>query len=309
VIELGENRYGKRAIRLVKVVRGPDGGQVRDLTVDIALEGDFTAAHTAGDNASVVATDTMKNTVYALAAEQLTGAIEEFGTVLARHFLTFPQVQRATVDLREHRWKPIAGADAAAPGAGAAAPGTGAAAPGTGAAALGTGDAASGAFRRVGDATRTARVSATRDGTVVESGLEDLVVMKISGSAFSGFPRDRNTTLAETRDRIMATNVTVTWRHRSPAVEWDASHAAIAATLLEVFADHASESVQHSIWVIARAMLERHAGIDEVTMRLPNLHHLPVDLTPFGGTNRGEIFVATTQPHGLIEATVRRTAS
>jgi urate oxidase len=57
------------------------------------------------------------------------------------------------------------------------------------------------------------------------------------------------------------------------------------------------------------AMLERHSEIDEVRMTLPNLHHWPVDLAPFGGTNRGEIFVATTEPHGLIEATVRRSPS
>ena len=67
-IELGPNRYGKSAIRLVKVVRDGPRHTIRDLTVDIALEGDFTAAHVDGDNAHVVATDTMKNTVYAFAA-------------------------------------------------------------------------------------------------------------------------------------------------------------------------------------------------------------------------------------------------
>lgn len=281
MIELGANRYGKRAIRLVKLVRSPDGRRVRDLTVDVALEGDFAAAHTAGDNAPVVATDTMKNTVYALAAEHLTGAIEAFGTILATHFLASPQVGRATVGLREHRWTPIAGPGGPVPDA----------------------------FRRAGDATRTASVAATRDTTIVESGLEDLVVMKTAKSAFSGFARDRYTTLAEAHDRIMATKVTATWRHAGPAVDWDASHEAISSTLLEVFAEHESESVQHSIWVMARAMLERHAEIEEVRMTLPNLHHWPVDLAPFGGTNRGEIFVATTEPHGLIEATVRRSAS
>jgi urate oxidase len=281
VIELGANRYGKRAIRLVKVVRDPAGHRVRDLTVDVALEGDFAAAHTAGDNASVVATDTMKNTVYALAAEHLTGAIEAFGTILATHFLAFPQVERATVGLREHRWTPIANAGGPAPDA----------------------------FRRAGGATRTASVAAGREATVVESGLEDLVVMKTAKSAFAGFPRDGFTTLGEARDRIMATKVTATWRHAGPTVDWDASHEAVSTTLLEVFAEHQSESVQHSIWVMARAMLERHAEIDEVRMTLPNLHHWPVDLAPFGGTNRGEIFVATAEPHGLIEATVRRSAS
>jgi urate oxidase len=281
VIELGANRYGKRAIRLVKVVRDPGGHRVRDLTVDVALEGDFAAAHTAGDNALVVATDTMKNTVYALAADRLTGAIEAFGFDLATHFAAFPQVERATVGLREHRWTPIAGSGGPAPGA----------------------------FRREGGATRTATVTAGPNATLVESGLEDLTVMKTTRSAFTGFARDGYTTLPEAHVRIMATKVTATWRHAGATLDWDASHAAISATLLEIFAEHESESVQHSIWVMASTMLERHAEIDEVRMTLPNLHHWAVDLAPLGGQNRGEIFVATAEPHGLIEATVRRSTA
>jgi urate oxidase len=278
VIELGENSYGKRAIRLVKVVRGPERHRLRDLTVDVALQGDFAAAHTAGDNALVVATDTMKNTVYALAAEHLTGAVEAFGTTLATHFLAFPQVSRATIGLREHHWTSIAAGGEPSPDA----------------------------FRRIDDGTRTATVAATREAVVVESGLDGLVVMKTRHSAFAGFPRDRYTTLGEAHDRIMATSVTATWRHAEPTAAWDASHAAITATLLEVFAEHESASVQHSIWLMGTAMLERHAEIDEVRMALPNLHHWPVDLAPLGGTSRGEIFVATAEPHGLIEAVVRR---
>jgi urate oxidase len=278
VFELGTNRYGKRAIRLVKVIRNPAGHRVRDLTVDVALEGDFEAAHAAGDNALVVATDTMKNTVYALAPEHLAGAIEAFGSVLATHFLGFPQVGRATVDLREHRWIPIVGARGPAPDA----------------------------FARAGDATRTASVSATRDMTVVESGLEDLVLMKTAKSGFAGFPRDRYTTLADAPERVMATRVTATWRHAVAPADWDASHDAVCRTLVETFAEHVSESVQHSIWLMGTTVLERHAEIDEVRMSLPNLHHWAVDLAPFGGENRGEIFVATIEPHGLIEATVRR---
>ncbi len=281
MIELGANSYGKQGIRLVKVVRDPGGHRVRDLTVDVALEGDFATAHTAGDNALVVATDTMKNTVYALAAEHLTGAIEAFGTVLATHFLAFPQVRRATVGIREHRWTPITGARGPAPDA----------------------------FQRAGGATRTASVTATREATEVELGLEDLVVMKTAKSAFAGFPRDRYTTLPEAHDRIMATKITATWRHAGPGGDWDASHAAISTTLLEVFAEHGSASVQHSIWTMANAMLERHAAIDEVRMTLPNLHHWPVDVAPLGAANRDEVFVATSEPHGLIEATVRRSPS
>src|SRR5262245_45618137 len=89
VIELGPNSYGKSQIRLVKVVRGAGSHTLRDLTVAVALEGDFEAAHVTGDNANVVATDTMKNTTYALAKDALTGSIEAFGRTLAAHFFDF----------------------------------------------------------------------------------------------------------------------------------------------------------------------------------------------------------------------------
>jgi urate oxidase len=280
VIELGANRYGKQSVRLVRVVRGPVH-RVRDLTVDVSLEGAFETAYTAGDNSSVVATDTMKNTVYALAPEHLTGAIETFGIAIARHFLAADPVARATVAIREHKWEPLPGAGGPAPDA----------------------------FSRSGAMTRVATVSAGAAGIAVESGIQDLVVMKTAKSAFSGFPRDRYTTLREVRDRIMATRITATWRHHAPRDDWDASHDVLVRTLLGVFADHVSESVQQSIWVMGQAMLEADAGIDEVSMSLPNLHHWLVDLAPFGGSNAGEIFVATAEPFGLIEATVRRSTA
>lgn len=281
MIELGPNTYGKSAIRLVKVVRGAERHQVRDLTVAIALEGDFAAAHVEGDNALVVTTDTMKNTVYAFAPDHLTGAIESFGEVLARHFAELPQVARSVVTIEEHSWDPI-------------------------------GDAPD-AFVRDRTSTRTAVVTATADATTVEAGIADLTVMKTARSAFAGFPRDRLTTLPETDDRIMATKISATWRYAptggapaAGATDHDRLFEAIGGTLLEVFAAHQSASVQASIWIVGRAILERHPEVVEVTMTLPNLHHWLVDLSPFGQTNRREIFVSTTEPHGLIQATVRR---
>jgi len=278
MIELGANRYGKAQIRLVRVVRGAGPHRLRDLTVAIALEGDFTAAHVDGDNSLVVATDTMKNTAYAFAKDHLDGSLEAYGRALADHFLEFDQVARATVSIREHGWSPIPTSRGAA----------------------------ADAFVRTGLATRVATISADLGGTTAEAGVEDLVVMKTAHSGFAGFPRDRYTTLAENADRIMATKVTAIWRYGAADLASDALHAAIQATLLDVFADHDSPSVQTSIWLMARAILERHDEVDEVRMALPNLHHWRVDLAPFGLDNDNEIFVATTEPHGLIEATVRR---
>jgi urate oxidase len=278
LIELGANRYGKAAIRVVRVARSDGADSIRDLTVAIALEGDFDAAHTDGDNSMVVATDTMKNTVYAFAKDRLDGSVEAYGRALAEHFLAQPQVDTATVNIRAHGWHAI---DVG-------------------------GESSPGAFVRAGEGTRVATVVANRGGTTVEAGIEDLVVMKTRRSAFSGFPRDRYTTLAETEDRLMATKVTAIWRYGSPDLDFDAAYEAVKTTLLEVFADHDSPSVQTSIWIMANAILERHDEVEAVRMVLPNLHHWLVDLSPFGLTNDREVYVATTEPHGLIEATVRR---
>jgi urate oxidase len=271
--ELSTNRYGKSAIRLVKIIRGADRHAIRDLTVAIALEGDFASSYVDGNNSLVVATDTMKNTVYALAREYLTGPVEAFGAVLARHFVAIPQVERATVSIEEHAWRPIGEAPDA--------------------------------FSRDRSSTRTAVVAATREGETVDAGIADLTVMKTGKSAFAGFPRDEFTTLPDTDDRIMATKLSATWRY-DRETDYDRSFEAVRSTLLEVFADHDSPSVQTSIWIMARAMLERHQELIEVRMVLPNLHHWLADLSPFGMTNDQQVYVATTEPHGLIEATVRR---
>jgi urate oxidase len=284
--ELADNRYGKSRIRLVTVSRDGPRHELRDLTVDVALEGDFAAAHVSGDNAKVVATDTMKNTVYALAKDHLTGPPEAFGLAIAAHFGAFPQVSQATVTIRQHGWQRIA---------------------------TPAGDADD-AFVRAGTATRTATVAVARGRpTTVESGVEDLVVLKTTKSAFVGFERDDYTTLPDAEDRIMATKVTATWAYdlaasTAPGFDFDAVHTRAVERLLATFAEHQSPSVQTSIWIMASAMLDAVPEIAWVRMVLPNLHHWQVDLTPFGLENRGEVFVATTEPHGLIDATVRRGA-
>ncbi|MBI2777257.1 MAG: urate oxidase [Chloroflexi bacterium] len=281
--ELGANRYGKSRIRLVTVTREAERHVLRDLTVDVALEGDFTAAHVDGDNTNLVATDTMKNTVYAFARDRLTGAPEAFGLELARHFAAGPQVGRASITLREHGWDRVALAGGPAPDA----------------------------FARRGDLTRVAVVAATKSGATVEAGIEDLTVMKTTKSAFSGFERDRYTTLAETDDRLMATKVTALWGYgetaAEPGFDFDAAWETARSTLLAVFGEHFSPSVQTSIWIMATAMLDASPAIDWVRMVLPNLHHWTVNLEPFGLDNPGKVFVSTTEPHGLIDATVRRT--
>ena len=224
-------------------------------------------------------TDTMKNTVYALAATGRVRDAESFGLLLARHFLDRnPRLERVRIDITEHAWGRIA-----------------------------SGDREHGsAFVRQGPETRTSTIDADRQLMTVEAGVADLVILKSSHSAFAGFPRDEYTTLPETDDRIFATSLTATWRYHDLDVSFDTAWRAVHKALLESFAEHHSASVQHTLHAMGQAVIE---SVDEVTsihLVMPNKHHLPVDLARLGLENRNEIFVPTDEPHGLIEGTVTR---
>jgi urate oxidase len=277
-VTLADNNYGKQAVRLVTVRRRPEHHELKDVTVVIRLEGDFTAAYADGDNSGVLPTDTMKNTVYAKAAEHPFDHIEDFGLALTDHLLTnHPQASSVHVDLTEHLWEPIELGGGAHPHA----------------------------FRQSGSERRIATVTRDRGGARLLAGIEDLVVLKTAKSAFEGFPRDRYTTLRETSDRILATAVRATWRYSRPNVAFGILWREVRRLLLESFAEHDSRSVQHTLYAMGEAVLGT-LDVEEIHLSMPNRHHLPVDLTPFKLENRNEIFVATTEPYGLIEGTMRR---
>jgi urate oxidase len=279
-VVLASSSYGKSSVRLLKVAREGSSHEIRELTVDIALEGAFEAAHTIGDNSAVLPTDTMKNTVYAKARELPLGTPEDFARALAEHFLgASPAASGAHVSIREHGWRRLTVND----------------------------KPHDHAFERASNELRTVRVSLTRGGAPeFVAGIEELLVLKSGRSAFSGYPRDRYTTLRETEDRILSTSISTNWRYRADATDFDARFVAVRAALLETFADHDSKSVQHTLYAMGKAVLERCAEVEEISVTMPNKHHLLVDLAPLGLDNPNQIFVPTTEPYGLIEATLRR---
>ena len=274
---LAWNRYGKSRVRLVKLRRSRDPHEIVDLTIAVQLEGEFDAVYVDGDNAACLATDTMKNSVYALARQDPIVSVESFALRLAEHFIATPHVARVRLSAIEHRWDRLAV----------------------------NGQPHPLAFVQPGGEQWTAVVTAGGDGREVVSGLTGLVVLKTTDSAFAGFPRDRFTTLPDTNDRILATSVTASWRYASATADFSARDR-IRAALLDTFAAHDSRSVQHTLYAMAERALAACADLLEITLSLPNRHHLLVDLKPFGLDNPNEIFVATDQPYGLIEATIRR---
>lgn len=267
---LGDHAYGKAEVRVVKVTRGPERHLLRDLTAQVTLRGDFEAVHVAGDNRGLPATDTMRNVVYAFAAEHSLASLPDFAAALASHFSGLGPVEHATVRLHGHPWERLD----------------------------------EHAWQRGAGGIRVHAAEADALGVRHAGGIEDLLVLRSSGSGFSGFDRDRYTTLPETEDRILATIVTADWDHAGvPAEE---AWAATRDTLLRAFTDHYSPSVQFTLHRMGTAALEADPGLERIHLTLPNRHHLPYDVSRFGIEDRGEVFHATTEPYGLIEATVER---
>jgi urate oxidase len=276
---IAQSAYGKSRVRLVQVRRHGDRHDLRDLTVAIQFTGHYDESYTGGDNTAVLPTDTMKNTVYALAAREPVDDPERLGLALARRFLDRnARLVRTRIDLTEHLWRRIA-----------------------------KGDGEHGhAFIRTGPETRTASVQSHRRRTIVGAGIADLLVLKTADSAFDRFMQDEYTTLPESRDRIMATSLTATWRYRETDIDFGPAWNAVRRLLLDVFAEHQSESVQHTLYAMGQAVLDTVDVVSTIRLVMPNKHHLPFDLSRLGLPNRNEIFVPTDEPHGLIEATLTR---
>jgi urate oxidase len=278
-IRLAQNDYGKSRVRLLRVTRGKEKHEIKELTLAIRLEGDFETAHTKGDNSKILPTDTMKNTVYALARQNPVDAAETFCGVLIDHFLAGnPQIERVHVQAIEHLWTRIARDEKP--------------------------DAHS--FVRAGEDKRTAVVTGTRSKTSIHAGVKNLIALKTTKSAFEGFIRDPYTTLKEDRNRILATAIRADWLYESAQIDFNATWESVRRTLLETFAAHESLSLQHTLYDMGKAVLERFNPIREIRLSLPNKHYNLVDLAPFGMTNPGDVFLPTDEPHGLIEATLRK---
>jgi urate oxidase len=278
-VKLARNNYGKSRVRLLRVTRREKQHEVKDLTLSIRFEGDFEAAHVAGDNRKILTTDTMKNTVYVLAKQYPAEPVEEFALHLIEHFLTYnPQVTRVRVEAVERPWTRIP---------------------------LG-GKAHASAFMLGGNERRTAVLTSTREETTVRAGVEDLIVLKTAGSAFEGFLRDPYTTLEDARDRILSTAIRANWLYGGGEVAFGPIWHNVRQTMLETFAEHESRSLQHTLYAIGEAILKTFDAIREIRLSLPNKHYLLVDLSPFGMENNNEIFQPVDEPYGLIEAVLRK---
>lgn len=281
-INLIQDSYGKSAVRVAKITRGEYGHDFKEIHVNIQLEGDFETVYTEGSNKNVLPTDTMKNTIFALAKEHSLTTVEDFGLYLTDYFLTHnAQISAVTIDLAQVRWERMTNGETVEPYT----------------------------YIGGGNEQQTATVRRTREGVQVTSGIRGVRILKTTKSGFEGYIVDKFTTLPPTADRILATEMETNWQYETVEnIDFQQVRSQARKLLLDTFANHHSYSVQESLYLMGEAVLKNVAAIVEINFKLPNLHYLPVNLKPFGMENHNDVFVASGDAYGYITGTLRREA-
>ncbi len=280
---IASNNYGKSRVRILKVNRSKPVHEIVEMNVAIQLEGDFETVHTKGDNSKVLPTDTMKNTVYALAKDHDVNSIEEFAIHLAK-YLRKNNIQATSVrvEIEEKLWNRIMVKDNNG---------------------MMPHDHS---FISGGDEKRTCRINLKETELTVLSGLNDLLVLKTTNSGFENYIKDKFTTLKETGDRVFSTSIKAVWKYANQEVSYVKVFPEIRRIILETFAAHHSLSVQQTLYETGKNVIEKIKDVSEISLSMPNKHYLLFNLEQFGMENKNEIFIPTDEPYGLIEAVIKR---
>jgi len=279
-IRLAENTYGSSRIHLLRVTKQEGRHDIREIRLSIRFEGDFEAAHIQGDNRKILPPDTMNNTVYALVRQHSIEPLENLGLHLIEHFLTYnPQVTHVLIQASESSWArlPQGGKPHAS------------------------------AFARASNEERTSILSGTREGTQVRAGIDNLIVLKTTNSAFEDFKKDPYTTLQEEVDCILSTVIRADWLYTEEEAEFGPLWHGVRQMLLETFAEHDSQSLQHTLFAMGEAILNNCENVGEIHLSLPSKQFRLADLAPLGMDNPGTVFLSMDEPHATVEATLKKT--
>jgi urate oxidase len=276
---LTKSTYGKDRVRVMRVHHAGARHEVRELTLQVMLTGDFGRVYTHADNSLAIATDTIKNIVNVVARENIALETEPFCVAVAQRFLQrYVQVESVTVEALETKWIRLAV----------------------------DGAPHDHSFVLDNNGQNSANVRATREHVSIASGVSGFTFMKTTNSGWDRFVMDEFTTLPETRDRMCATSMDASWRWQSAPPNYPAANAKIIETMLKVFATTYSESVQDSLCRMGTAALAAVPEVIDITLACPNKHYLLINLGPFKMDNENQVFLPTDEPHGQIECTVGR---
>ncbi|XP_056132403.1 uricase [Lampris incognitus] len=285
-VEFVRTGYGKNAVKVLYIKRQGAQHYIIELKADVELTLKSRKDYLTGDNSDIIPTDTIKNTVHALAKLKGVKSIEEFSLDICRHFLTsFNHVLTAKVHMEEAPWRRLEK----------------------------NGVQHVHAFIYSPEAWRFCDVEQNLNGVpVVHSGIKDMKVLKTTQSGFEGFLRDRFTTLSDAKDRFFCTSLYARWRYNKiQYTNFDAAWKCVKETIIDKFAGpyHCGEyspSVQKTLYDTQVLILDRVPEVEEVEIVMPNQHYFTIDMTKMGLTNKDEVLLPLDNPSGNITGTVCR---
>src|SRR5438552_18654236 len=213
---LTAHRYGKGRVRVLKVLRDQDRHRIKDIEATAFLQGGFASSYTSADNTKVIPTDTVKNTINVLAKQHLADEIERFALILGSHFLRYPQVREAHIEISERDWRRLEIEREPHPHS----------------------------FVNGGDSKMFTRAVCTRESQMVQSGIRDLLILKSTGSGFQNYPKAEFTTLPETADRVLATSFSATWTFKDQPDHYGQANESSLRAILRIFVISYSPSGQ-----------------------------------------------------------------
>jgi urate oxidase / 2-oxo-4-hydroxy-4-carboxy-5-ureidoimidazoline decarboxylase len=270
-------RYGKHNVSFYRThpTRGLLAGRAH-----IDVFGDnFLPAYTEGDNREVVATDTMKNFVYAMALEYPGASHEGFAAFLGSRLLaTYQQMQSLRLFVEEipfamHSLKLLS---------------------------------------PLADDHGTVELELDRHQLrSLQCGRRNLRLVKLTGSAFKDFARDAYTTLPERSDRPLFIHLDVHWRYLRTDDGVSDGPARIASeavrdAVIATFDDFVSLSIQHLVHEMGTRLLEQFAGLGEVSFEAENRLWETSKVSEADPATR--VFSDPKPAHGVIGLTLNRDA-
>lgn len=270
-------RYGVSGVRVLRTSRHGDRYEIRDLTVDIALEGG-TAGVEHGESGGIVSAATMTNAVHALTGRHGGGDPEDFALALTHHFrLEHEELSLVRVDVLVRDWTHVS-IDGRPVGA---------------------------AFRRAGD-DRTARVTRTGSTLVVEAGITGVRMLKTAHVTFEGHAPDLYASDDTLATSPLDIRLSARWRYGWSEVPYRAQWHQVRRVLFDAFAEHASLSAQHTTHTLGRAVLDQCPAVAEIRLELGHVRASPIDVSRFGLEQVGELFEAPGGARGIVDLVLRR---
>lgn len=287
--EFLDTGYGKSLVKLLHVKRDGIYHSIREFEVSTQLSLQSKKDYTKGDNEDVVATDSQKNTVYLLAKNHGVNSPEGFALLLCNHFLSrYSHVTKAMVHVEVHPWKRV----------------------------IHAGQEHNHAFVSTPINTNFCSVTQERGALPrIESGLKGLRLLKTTQSSFVKFVDDEFRSLPDMDDRIFSTEVSAHWEYfTTKNLDFEKAREFVKDTIIDNFSGPPekgtySPSVQNTLYISEKEILDKVPQISNIEMDMPNKHYFEVDLSKFprlGVKDNKEVYLPVDKPSGYIRCKLGR---